>query len=44
LFHYFFPDVVGGSVQRPTANGTYTDTRQYLIVDLEVHGWRRSLR
>jgi hypothetical protein len=44
LFHYFFPVTVGNSAQRPTANGTYADQRQYLIVDLEVHAWRPSPR
>jgi long-chain fatty acid transport protein len=39
-YQYFLPFVVNDSVQQPTTNGTYTDQREYLIVDLEVHGWR----
>ncbi len=44
MFHYFLPVTVTDSIQRPTTNGTYRDQREYLIVDLEVHGWRPSLR
>ena len=40
LFQYFLPFTVGNSVQQPTTNGTYRDQREFLVVDLEVHGWR----
>jgi long-chain fatty acid transport protein len=39
-YQYFFPFQVNNSIQQPPTNGRYTDNRQYLIMDLEVHGWR----
>jgi long-subunit fatty acid transport protein len=40
FFVYYPPWTVAGSAQRPTTNGTYTDQRELLLVDLEVHEWR----
>ncbi len=36
VWHRFFEVVATDSIQEPTQNGTYTDLRQYLTVDLEV--------
>jgi long-chain fatty acid transport protein len=44
LFQYFLPFTVTDSIQQPLTNGTYTDQRELVIVDLEVHGWRPSVR
>jgi long-chain fatty acid transport protein len=44
LFQYFMPVTVENSIQRPTANGTYRDQREVLLVDVEVHGWRPTVR
>ncbi|MDB4969462.1 MAG: uncharacterized protein JWN44_5151 [Myxococcales bacterium] len=44
LFQYFLPVTVENSIQRPTANGTYRDAREIFVVDVEVHGWRPTVR
>jgi hypothetical protein len=43
IFHYFPSRTVYDSVQQPTTNGTYTDQREYLLLDLEVHEWKAAL-
>jgi long-subunit fatty acid transport protein len=39
VWNYFFKKTITQSVQEPTTNGTYTDQRQFLTLDLEVRGW-----
>jgi hypothetical protein len=40
IVQYFLPRTVTDSVQRPSENGRYTDTREFFTLHLEVHGWR----
>ena len=40
IFQEFLPRTVTDSIARPTENGRYTDTREFVTIHLEVHNWR----
>ena len=44
VYQYFLPRTVTDSVQQPLENGAYTEQREYLLVNLEVHAWRAPSR
>jgi hypothetical protein len=36
----FLPRTVTDSIAKPTENGRYTDTREFVSIHLEAHNWR----
>lgn len=39
VWQHFLEREITDSVQEPRANGTYTDQRQFVTIDLELRGW-----
>ncbi len=40
LWQQFLPITVTHSISKPTENGRYTDSREFVSLHLEVHSWR----
>ena len=40
IWQYFLPRTVTDSIAKPTENGRYTDSREFVSLHLEVHSWR----
>ncbi|MEO6953372.1 MAG: outer membrane protein transport protein [Polyangia bacterium] len=40
IWQYFLPRTVTDSISKPTENGRYTDSREFVSLHLEVHSWR----